>query len=489
MTTRPTTPSAPTTTLPGRVTQNVVLETVCPETVVFGQEFRYELIVRNLGDAGVSSVRVEDELPSGAKYVGSDPPAEVNGDRLSWVVGTVDGKNEKRIVVRVKPSEEGEVHSRATVSYSATVDAHTKVTRPRVSVAVTCSEVCRAGDEAVFQIKVGNSGTGPAQRMILTAKLSDGLFHQQGTVIEAELANLPPGETKSIPLKVSAAKAGLQWCQITVAAEGSQDATGKASVNVVEPLLQVSQTGPAKCHVRAEPTYEVTLSNPGTAATEPISLYCILPDSFEFVQANDNGSFVPANRAVVWKLAPLPAGGTKTVSLKLRAVAAGDGLLRTIAQSIPEQPVIGTVGLNGAQPRPTGRPLDAKTETAIKAEGVAAIKFEVSDVEDPVEVGKEAIYEIKVTNQGTGVCSNVQLVAALAEGTSFVGSTGSTQIKAQGQHLIFDPIQTLPVKGEALYRVRVKSTVAGDLRFRVQLTCDQVRQPVVKEESTSFYKE
>ena len=31
--------------------------------------------------------------------------------------------------------------------------------------------------------------------------------------------------------------------------------------------------------------------------------------------------------------------------------------------------------------------------------------------------------------------------------------------------------------------------VAGDLRFRVQLTCDQVRTPVVKEESTSFYKQ
>jgi uncharacterized repeat protein (TIGR01451 family) len=324
--------------------------------------------------------------------------------------------------------------------------------------------------------------------MILTAKLSDGLVHPQGTVIEAELTNLPAGETRAIPLKVSAAKAGLQWCQITVSAEGSQDATGKASVNVVEPMLQVSQTGPAKCHVRAEPSYEVTLSNPGTAPTEPISLYCILPESFEYVQANDNGTFVPANRAVVWKLPSLPAGGTKTVSLKLRAVTAGDGMLRTIAQAVPEQPVITPTGVN-APARPAGRALDAKTETAIKAEGVAAIKFEVCDIEDPVEVGKEAIYEIKVTNQGTGACTNVQLVASLAEGTSFVGSTGTTTVKAQGQHLVFEPIQQLSVKGEAVYRVRVRSTVSGDLRFRVQLTCDQVRTPVIKEESTSFYKE
>jgi uncharacterized repeat protein (TIGR01451 family) len=478
----------PTNALPGRVSQNVVLETLCPESVVFGQEFRYELIVRNVGNVTASGVRVEDELPSGAKYLGSDPPAEMNGDRLTWAMGALDAGSEKRITIRVKPIEEGDVRSRATVTFATSVEAKTKVTRPRVSVAVASTEVCRAGDETVFQIKVGNSGSGPAQRMILTAKLSDGLLHPQGMVIEAELANLPPGELKTIPLKVNAAKAGLQWCQITVAAEGSPDATGKASVNVVEPLLQVSQTGPVKCHVRAEPSYEITLSNPGTAQTDPISLYSVLPESFEFLQANENGAYVAANRAVVWKLPSLPPGGTKTVSLKLRAATAGDGLLRTIAQSVPETPVV-AAGLNAPAVRPSGRILEQKTETSIKAEGVAAVKFEVTDLEDPVEVGKEAVYEIRVTNQGTGVCTNVAVVAALAEGTTFTGSSGPTQVKAQGQHLIFDPIQQLPVKGEVVYRVRVKSTVAGDLRFRVQLTCDQVRTPVVKEESTSFYKE
>ncbi len=66
------------------------------------------------------------------KYVGSDPPAELNGDRLSWTVGDLDAGAEKRIVVRVKPTEEGEVRSRATVTFSAAVDAKTKVTRPRI---------------------------------------------------------------------------------------------------------------------------------------------------------------------------------------------------------------------------------------------------------------------------------------------------------------------------------------------------------------------
>lgn len=475
--------------LPGRAIQNVTIEAVCPETIGFGQEFRYELIVRNAGTSPLVGVRIEDELPVGVKYIGSDPPAELQGDRLTWGIGQLEAGGEKRVVVRVKPAEEGEVRSRATVTYTSAVDARTRVTRPRIAVAITGAELCRAGEDTVFQIKVSNVGSGPASRMILHAQLTEGLVHAQGSRIEAELANLGAGESKTIPLKVNAAKAGAQWCQIAVSVEGCPDATAKATVNVVEPMLQVTQTGPARCLVRSEPVYEITLANPGTAATDPITVYSVLPEGFEYIQASEGGSFSTTNRAVVWKLPGLAPGSSRAVSLKVRAGVATDGVLRTIAQAMPEQPATGTVAAGGLAVRTAGRALEAKTETAIKAEGVAAVRFEVIDLEDPVEVGKEAVYEIRVTNQGTGVCTNVQLVAAMAEGTAYAGASGPTQVRAQGQHIVFDPIPTLGVKGEAIYRVRVKGTTAGEARFRVQLTSDQVRTPVVKEESTRFYKE
>ena len=61
--------------LPARTSPAVTIEAVCPETVAFGQEFTYKLIVRNTGTAAVSGLRVDDELPAGSKYVGSDPVA------------------------------------------------------------------------------------------------------------------------------------------------------------------------------------------------------------------------------------------------------------------------------------------------------------------------------------------------------------------------------------------------------------------------------
>ncbi len=471
--------------LPTSVMQAVTVSTVCEESVVFNAEFRYEIVIKNTGNVAVANVRVEDEIPAGARYVGSDPPGELNGDRLVWALGAIDGNTEKRIAVRMRPQEEGELRSRATVTYAAVVDARTRVTRPRVSVAAAAQEVVKAGEDAVFKIKVTNSGTGPAQNMVLRAEMSDGLYFSQGPKLETKLDNLPAGVTKELTLPLNAVKSGLQSCSFTVTAEGSPDATARASVNVVEPLLQIAQTGPAKCLVRAEPTYEITLANPGTAATDPVTVHAVLPDGFEFVQASDAGNFTAANRAVSWKLPGLPAGGTKAVAIKLRAAAAGDVVLRTVAVTTPDAAVTPV----GANAKPAGRALEAKAETAIKAEGVAAVRFDVKGLENPVEVGKDAVYEIRVTNQGTGACTNVQVMAAMAENTTYSGANGPTAVKAQGQTLVFEPIANLPVKGEMVYTVRVRGNAAGDHRFRVQLTCDQVRTPVVKEESTSFYKQ
>ena len=61
--------------------------------------------------------------------------------------------------------------------------------------------------------------------------------------------------------------------------------------------------------------------------------------------------------------------------------------------------------------------------------------------------------------------------------------------KLVGQTLVFDPIAKMPVKGEQLVvRIKAKGTMPGDLRFKVQLSCDQLKQPVVKEESTTFFQ-
>lgn len=469
-------PTVPTTAgLSAKQSPNVTVEYEMPESVGVGQPLLYTLVVRNTGTSSVANVRVDQEVPAGVTYQSSDPPAETSTDgKLGWAVGAMDAGAEKRIKVTVKPSDEGEVKGKATVSFATAVEGKVKVTRPRVGVALSAPETVRVGEKVQFTIKLTNTGSGAAGSMTLHARLTDGLTHAAGNVIEAPLANLPAGQTKTLTLECTAGKSGVQQCTLTVFADSNPGETAKVNVNLVEPQLVAKQTGPAKCLVKAEPTYQIDLSNPGTATTDPVNVWTVIPEGFEVVQASDGGAFNATSRSVGWKLSGLTAGGAKSLSLKLRSVAPTDATIRTIAQTAPEG---------------KGKALEAKGETAVKAEGVPALRFEVAGAEGVVEVGKEAVYEIKVTNQGTGPCTNVVVVAELGDGTVLGTHSGPTTGKAVGNGVTFEPLAQLPVKGEAVFKVKVKGTAAGDTRFRVKLSCDQVKVPVSKEENTRFYKE
>ncbi len=477
-------PSA--TALASRVSPNVSVEFEAPETVGVGQSLTYALVVRNTGTAGVSGIRIEEELPTGATFVSSEPASETNTDgKLSWSFGSIEAGGEKRIKITLKVTEEGEVKSRATVSFAVGVESKVKVTRPKMVLALAGPESARTGEKVPFQIKISNSGTGPAAKVVLQVRFSAGLQHPQGEVIEAELANLAAGASKSLTLEALANKPGQQLCSLTVWADGNPPETAKTNVLIVEPQLIAKQTGPARCLVRAEPVYAIELSNPGTATTDPVTTSTVVPEGFDFVAASEGGVFTAANKTVVWKLSGLAVNGSKTLTVKLRAVAPTDAVIRTVAQAgIDEQSTPGV-----AQIAAKTKTLESMTETPVKAEGVPSLRFEVIGSEGVVEVGKEVTYEVKISNPGTGPCTNVQLIVELADSTSATDAKGPTVGRTTGQQILFDPIGTVGVKGDATYRIKVKGTQPGDMRFRVKMTCDQNRTAVVKEENTRFYKE
>lgn len=477
--------------LSSRAAPNVSVEIDSPESVGVGQPCTYSLIVRNTGTVPVVGVRVDHELPAGATFGTSEPPAETAGEgKLAWSVGQMEAGAERRIKVTVTPSDEGELRGRAAVTFAAGVEAKIKVTRPRIAVSVTGPDVVRVGEPVAFRVKLSNTGSGPANKLRLHARFTEGLKHKNGQVIEGVMDKEPlvAGGTKEFELTVSAARPGQETFVLSVFADANpQPETAKAAVTLVEPQLLAKQTGPARCLVRAEPVYQIDLTNPGSAATDPIQMWTAVPEGFEFVQASDGGQFSATSKSVVWRLNGLPAGGAKVVTVKLRAVAPTDSAVRTTVQAggveAPTTP--GAVAVAARS-----KPLEARAETPVKAEGVAALRFDLIGQDGLVEVGKETVYEIKVVNHGTGPCTNVQLVAELADGTVMVASAGPTNGRGQGtQAVLFDPLPQLAAKGEAVYRMRVKGTLPGDMRFRVKLTCDQIRTPVVKEENTKFYKE
>jgi hypothetical protein len=108
------------------------------------------------------------------------------------------------------------------------------------------------------------------------------------------------------------------------------------------------------------------------------------------------------------------------------------------------------------------------------------------DLDDPLEVGAETEYEIRVLNQGTSPVSGVAIRAVLPAELELVKAEPSSH-RAQGQEVVFDPVPKLAARADVLYKVRVKATKAGELRFKAYLTSDVLTRPVLEEESTRTY--
>ena len=113
--------------------------------------------------------------------------------------------------------------------------------------------------------------------------------------------------------------------------------------------------------------------------------------------------------------------------------------------------------------------------------------FEVRDLEDPIEVGGETGYEIRVVNQGTKAATNVQVAVNLPPGMQLVSAEGETQHAEQRGAIVFEPLGQLAPKADTVYRVRVQGTAAGDQRVTVEVNTDDLAQPIRREESTRVF--
>ena len=128
---------------------------------------------------------------------------------------------------------------------------------------------------------------------------------------------------------------------------------------------------------------------------------------------------------------------------------------------------------------------EAKREVLV--EGLAAIMFEVRDVEDPIEVGGETDYEIRVVNQGSKAATNVQVLVTLPPGLEVLSASGETRHTVQGGGVVFEPLAQLAPKTDTLYRVQVKGVQPGDQRVTVQVSTNDISQPIRREESTRVF--
>jgi uncharacterized repeat protein (TIGR01451 family) len=445
----------------------IAIQKLAPAEIQVGKKCTFAVRVQNSSKQAAHNVQVRDEVPFGTQLVGTAPKATVAGSQVTWDLGTLSPGEERIVEMELMPTEEGELGSVATVTFAAQASAKVRSTRPQLALRLTAGPRVMIGDQHVVQIEVANPGSGDATGVMLLETVPAGVSHEAGPALEFEVGTLRAGETKTLDLVLTAEQAGRISNAMTVRADAGLEVEAVCEFEVIAPDLKVSVDGPKQRYLERPATYTVSIDNPGTAAAKEVQLITQLPKGLQFVSANNMGEYDAATHSVHWSLPELPANERGVVELVALPVETGEHTLQVASRA--EQG------------------LEDRTEAKVNVEGLVALSFEVSAVAGAIEVGGDTAYDITVVNQGTKAAANMQVVAAMPPGLRATNGSGATRHVIEGDKLVFAPLAQLAPKAEAKFRVQVQGLRPGDLRTKIMVTADEVREPITKEQSTHVY--
>src|SRR6185369_14994548 len=75
-----------------------------------------------------------------------------------------------------------------------------------------------------------------------------------------------------------------------------------------------------------------------------------------------------------------------------------------------------------------------------KVDGASALVMEVSDLADPIEIGTQTAYEIRIRNDGSKSAQNLKLVCELPKGIELIDTEGPSTHKLVKDVLEFGAI-------------------------------------------------
>ncbi len=310
---------------------------------------------------------------------------------------------------------------------------------------------------------------------------------------------LPPAEIEDIPGKIpvgavmpfmSSRKGGRPICLRNVTWAGKEPApayafnftsngrryrcvTPKACSNFYledrgpEPksILSMDCAAPSEIPAARPLGVCLTIQNTGDATEANTEVSLPLPPNVVVTHITEGGAF--ANGTLTWQISNLAPNSARQVCATLGMRELGSLPFNAIAK-----------GSSGQQ---------VSSACATKIVGVPAILIEVVDLEDPIEVGNEVTYEIKVTNQGSATGTNIRIEATPADSQEFVSGSGASEVRSDGKRILMENLAVLAAKAEVSWKVVVKATRAADARFKVELSSDQFQIPIIEYESTEQY--
>ena len=433
------------------------LQKQVPAQAFLGQTVESTLTIHALDNC--AAVVINDTVPDGATFVKSEPAATVTGQKLTWMMDTLDKGSQIIVKVWYKVDQEGCLATCASMAAIPRGCARTLVGSAKLM--VTCQLPASAGIGAALTktIEVKNIGSAVAEHVIVTDTLPAGLTTTGETTFD--VGDIAPGQSKQISVPLTAAKRGSADNAVVAKAANAVAVTSRCATVINQPGLAIAKSGTKEQFLGRNASYDIVVNNTGDTDLQAVMVTDTAPAATRIVSAS--GAKITGNTAM-WTIDQLRSGAKQTFNLVLTSAISGSHCNEVMADT--------TDGLT------------AKAQACTLWKGVPAILLETRDDPDPVGIGETVVYTIRVTNQGTADDTNVKVVADFEKEVDPVSTPSGT---INGKTVTFPVIASLAAKQVVTYTITAKGVSAGDHRLKVSLTSDILTSPVTHEESTHVY--
>lgn len=392
------------------------------------------------GDAAPRTARrVDEENVSSRRNAFRDDaarsPSDTTSSRNGW------RQEDFTRTARTPYSNRGIAHPTSSESL------HLTSTGPTIRVETVGPKSVAIGQEATYTVRLTNAGAEAAREMNVTVDLPAWVQVVAGDVSTGRTdQESGTGTVGRIVWSIDALAArATEEFQLTVVPRDNRPFSldvnwrfappaTSATVEVLEPQLQVAVLGPDDVLFGKPTTYKIVLSNPGTGRAEhvAVSLAPLAPGGGERSMQQVGALAAGETRELQIEVTPRDPGG-----LTLQVEATADGELRTEA----------------ARQVRVRRP-----ELQLAAKG-PALKY----------AGTSATYQVSVVNAGDAAAENVQVDLRLPAGAKYVGGVASARVSSRG---ITWNVGRLAAGGNQTFDVQCEMQVAGDVKLEVSAEAD-----------------
>jgi|GEM_PF-1236807 len=427
-----------------------VSKSVSPSVADVNTNVVFTIGVVNNGPSAAQNAVIRDQLPSGYEYVSHTASAGTytssNGE---WTIGNLANAASATLTItaKVKPSgvylntattqpisttTADPVSSNNTASATPTVVPITdlKVTKTATKDILNNAGTVNPGDIETFIITVTNTGPSNATNIVATDQLPSGYTYSSHN---ATVGNYAPGTGLwTIPTLANGASATLT-INATILSTGNYTNSVKIVGTEKDPDLSnneafaPSQNTAADVRIsknvnNASPyvgdlvTFTLTATNDASSSSDATQVTIVdqLPSGYEFNSFTSSvGTYNPVNG--IWYIGNLIKGNSATLNIVARVKPNGDYLNTTSISATQSDPV------------PSNNNANVLTTPIASADLVVIKSLDNASLNNG-----NAVFTIRVTNNGASTATNVTINDALPSGYNYVSNSATAGSYAAG---------------------------------------------------------